>query len=101
MPILLSLLLAASVRSAALPQPPGPEYNPPERPTAPGAPVIYSHTDDAGPDQSFLLVGERLTRDVVAWGAHPDTKGGREFRPKVQLLDEANGLLIATLPERS
>ncbi len=101
--LLLPLLLLAAARAdaATLPDPPGPSYTPPERPAHPEAPLIYSHTTDAGPDESFLLVGERLTREVVAWGAHPDALGGREVRPDVQLLDEANGLLIATLPQRT
>ena len=32
---------------------PGPAYAAPQYPKADGAPLIYSHTMDAGPDQSF------------------------------------------------
>ena len=100
---MLAALLAASAAGSppGEPEPPGPAYALPERPTAEGAPLVASFTDDAGPDESFLLVGERLTRDVVAWGAHPDAACGREVKPKVQMLDPKNGLLVATLPERS
>jgi len=101
----LMLLLAIGVpslgASGPLPEPPGQAFAPPERPTAEGAPVIYSFSDDAGPDESVTLVGAGLANDVVAWGGHPDAAGGREAKPKVQLLDEKNGVLIATLPERA
>lgn len=98
----LSLLLAAVaiVLEAPVPPPPlpGAAYTPPEHPTAEGAPLVYSFTEEAGPDQSFLLVGEGLTDQIEAWGAHPEDAGGRAITPKVQLCD--GQLLIATLPEQ-
>jgi len=82
-----------------MPETPGPAYAPPEHPTAAEAPLVSAFTEDAGPDQSFLLVGERLTKEVAAWGAHPDAAVGRELALKVQFLQE--GTLAATLPERA
>jgi hypothetical protein len=99
------LLLFALTALAALDQPnpapetPGPAYAPPEYRTGAEAPLVYSHTEDAGPDQSFLLVGERLTADVVAWGTDPSVAGGRALKPKVQMVKE--GTLTATLPEQA
>jgi len=81
------------------PEVPGPSCSAPVRPMAPGAPVIYSFTEDAGPDESFLLVGERLTSEVAAWGAYPESPGGRELRPKVQFVKD--GTLAATWPEHA
>jgi hypothetical protein len=98
------LILAALVGANPGPVPavetPGLDYAPPEFVTAAGAPVIFADTHEAGPDQSFLLVGEGLDAGVelTAWGVHPDAAGGREIKPKVQT--SANGVLIATLPER-
>lgn len=100
-----ALLLFALTTLAALDQPnpapetPGPAYAPPEYRTGAEAPLVYSHTEDAGPDQSFLLVGERLTADVVAWGTDPSVAGGRALKPKVQMVKE--GTLTATLPEQA
>jgi hypothetical protein len=97
------LLLFTLATTTALPCPdpapktPGPAYNIPERPTAPGAPLIYSFTEEAGPDESFLLVGEGFTSELVAWGPHPDSPGGREFKPKVHFVKD--GILAATIPE--
>ena len=69
----------------------------PEHPKAEGVPLIYSHTADAGPDQSFLLVGERFGGELTAWGPDPDRGGGREIKPKVHMA--MGGWLLATLPE--
>ncbi|NLF68855.1 MAG: carbohydrate-binding protein [Candidatus Anammoximicrobium sp.] len=77
---------------------PGSVYTPPEHPTAEGAPLVYAFSEEAGPDQSFLLVGEGLTEQVEAWGAHPEHAGGHAIQLKVQSCD--GRLLIATLPER-
>lgn len=82
-----------------LPQAPGSDYSFPERSPAEGAPLVYSFTPDAGPDQSFLLVGEGFDKELTAWGSHPDVAGGREIRPKVQM--STAGLVVATLPERA
>jgi len=85
------------------PQPAGSMVSPPERPTAAGAPLVYSHTDDVGPDQSFLLVGEGFAaaKDdaVVAFGASPDAPEGRDLKLKVQFV--TGGVLAATIPERA
>lgn len=100
----LILLAHSLVLNAATPPPtlsalPGIDYAPPARPTAPGAPLVYEHTQEAGPDQSFLLIGEKLSTNVVVWGNSSEQPGGQEWRAKVQFL--TNGVLAATLPENA
>ena len=99
-PLLSMLAFLAIALESPVPPPatPGSAYTPPEHPTAEGAPLVYSFTEEAGPDQSFLLVGEGLTDQIEAWGAHPEHAGGRAIQPKVQSCD--GKLLIATLPEQ-
>lgn len=102
----MNLLLVALTATALVSEAPtvarpslGPDYAVPERARAEGAPLVYSFTPDAGPDQSFLLVGEGFGKELTAWGVHPDAAGGREIRPKVQM--STAGLMMATLPERA
>ena len=37
---------------------------------------IYEHSREAGPDETFFLVGENLTKDVIAWGQSADERDG-------------------------
>ena len=95
---LLALLsLAATPRPA--PEAPGNPFEPPARATAPGAPLIYESTGEAGPDETFFLVGENLSTNLAAWGVSADNPGGKEWKPRVQFL--TNGYLAATLPDRA
>ena len=96
---LVVILAAAAAPDGPTIDPPGHAYAIPDHPDAENRPIVSSHTTDAGPDQSFLLVGERLGRELTAWGPDPDRSGGREIKPKVQL--SADGWLVATLPERA
>jgi len=98
--LILAVLVGANPAPVPPPATPGLTYAPPEYPTAAGAPAIYADTHEAGPDQSFLLIGEGLDAGVelTAWGVHPDAAGGREIKPKLQTA--SHGALIATLPER-
>lgn len=80
-------------------KPPGNDWQPPVRETAPGAPLIYEHTPGAGPDESFFLVGGNLATNLVAWGGCADNPAGREWLPRVQFW--THGCLAATLPERA
>ncbi|MFQ6097083.1 MAG: hypothetical protein ACE5O2_05090 [Armatimonadota bacterium] len=91
-----------------LPQPqpapatPGPAYQPPiDDSLVPveGAPVIYERTADAGPDQTFFAVGERLTGDLFVWGRDDSRDGGRRWQARPQLVN--TGYLAATLAERA
>jgi len=84
---------------AELPPPPGPAYRVPEGKSGPGVPVISSWTDDAGPDETFLLVGEGLTENVFMWGLSPNREDGAEIRPKIQFC--TGKMLAATIPERA
>ena len=47
------------------PASPGPEFAPPGKLAAPSpnAPAVYEHSQEAGPDQTFLAVGRGLTRN--------------------------------------
>ena len=95
--LLAALALGATPRPA--PEAPGQKFEPPKRPTAPGAPLIFEHSAEAGPDESFFLVGENLSTNLAAWGVSPTHPAGQEWKPRVQFL--TNGYLAATLPERA
>jgi hypothetical protein len=98
---------AGSPRLPAFERLPGPE---PE-PTAPGlpfspptdntaalaaeSPVVFEHTADAGPDQTFFLTGERLGKEVFAWGRGAGTSGGEAS--KVRFLAGTTDWLTANL----
>ena len=77
-------------------QTPGGKFVFPDRPHVPGAPLIYEHSREAGPDETFFLVGENLTTDVIA-GARRQVRtvrsGGRA------VLFQTGNYLAATLPE--
>lgn len=100
---LLFLTLCCSACFAAGPQPapslPGHPFDLPSRPTGPGVPLIFEHSGEAGPDQTFFLAGESLTGEVSAWGVSSSNPGGEEIKPRVQFA-MANQL-AATLPERT
>ncbi len=84
------------------PATPGPDYAPPiDRATAVAeeAPRVYEHSDDAGPDQSFFIVGEGLTPRVFVWGRSAASAEGQAWEVKTPLA-EAN-YVTATLPERA
>ncbi len=98
---LLLLLLLALTGLAAVPNPtpetPGQTFEPPNRPVADGSPLIFENSREAGPDETFFLVGQRLTTNVFAWGVSANAFAGQAWRPRVQFL--TNGYLAATLPE--
>ncbi|NOZ19877.1 MAG: hypothetical protein GXP25_02180 [Planctomycetes bacterium] len=97
--VIISLLVA--VVACALAQdpgiaPPGPDYAVPERETSSDAPRIFEHSQEAGADETFFVVGEGLTKDIVLWGMSAKAETGQEWRPRVQF---CNGrYLAATLP---
>jgi hypothetical protein len=68
--------LAAAPRPA--PEAPGGRFEPPERVAATGGPLIFEHSNEAGPDETFLLVGEGLSTNLVAWGLSSDNPTGQE-----------------------
>ncbi len=77
--------------------PPGVAATMPSRPPSPEAPAIYSHSTEAGPDETFLLVGEGLTDKLTAWGPSDTAAGAVEFTPKVQFATDR--YLAATIPQ--
>ncbi|MDX9867863.1 MAG: hypothetical protein RBT78_08050 [Kiritimatiellia bacterium] len=79
--------------------PPGGALEVPAWPTAEGAPRIYEHSREAGPDETLFLVGANLTREVALWGTHPDHPEGKAQSPAVQLVSETS--LALTVPERA
>jgi hypothetical protein len=80
---------------------PGTEYNPLMDDFVPSesAPKIYEHSGDAGPDQTFFVVGSGLTEEVFVWGADAQMLDGRRWDAKPHLVSD--NYLAITLPERS
>ena len=95
------LFFAAAFTAGAAPEvtPPGNRFAPPPRPTGEGAPLIYEHSASAGPDETFLLVGEKLTTNLFVWGESANSPTGQEWKPRVQFLKD--GMLAATLPQKA
>ena len=97
----LSILALALASLAATPMPapetPGTKFQPPERLPAVGGPLVFEHSGEAGPDETFFLVGEGLSTNLFAWGLSAQSPLGQEWRPRVQFL--TNAYLAATLPE--
>ena len=92
------ILLSDYVLAATLP-PTTETYNPPVKPVAAGVPLVYEHSREAGPDETFFLVGDNLTGELTAWGQGVDSTTGQEYKPKLQFLDK--NYLAATIPERA
>ncbi len=94
-------VFASSVFSgpAVSPALPSPDYALPELPSSPDSPVIYSHSADAGPDETFFVVGARLTDKVEAWGPAPGAPAGQLYQLKTQFC--TGEYLAATLPEKA
>ena len=44
------------------------------------SPLVFEHTSDAGPDQTFFLTGERLGKEVSVWGRGAGVSGGEASR---------------------
>ncbi len=89
--------LAAAPNPA--PQMPGSALTPPERPTAPGAPLIYEHSGEAGPDETLYLVGDGLTDALFAWGVSEKHPGGEEIKLRVQW--STPNQVAVTIPEKA
>jgi hypothetical protein len=99
-----SALVVSLAAGAAPPHPdvppPGASFAPPDRPTAPGAPQVFEYSHEAGPDETFFLVGEHLTGDVTAWGpSGTSPMTGQEWKPRVQF--HTYTYVAATLPENA
>ena len=87
---------------ASSPMAPGSDYIPPivdGLAVEEDAPQIFEHSSDAGPDQSFLLVGSGLTDRVFVWGRAADSLAGCRWAVKTPLAKP--DYLAATLPDRS
>ncbi|MBD3183584.1 hypothetical protein GF312_14925 [Candidatus Poribacteria bacterium] len=61
-------------------------------------PRIYQHSGDAGPDQTFFLVGSNLTEEVFVWGRDADNPEGKRWAVKTYLVND--NYLSVTLPDR-
>ena len=93
--LLLCDLVMAQIPDVA---PPGTPWKIPDRATSPEAPMFFEHTQEAGPDETFLATGQGLGEQLVAWGASDSTAEGEEFLPRVCF---ANGQYVsATIPQR-
>lgn len=80
---------------------PGQAYAPPTAAAdvAADAPVIFEHTVDAGPDQSFFAVGKGLADQWIAWGRSAQSPGGQFWPLKTQFANDRYA--AATIPERA
>ena len=61
------------------PAAPGLSFSPPTEETAAivaELPIVFEHTADAGPDQTFCLTGERLGNEIFVWGRSVGNSGG-------------------------
>ncbi len=90
--------LFAAENAPTAPPAPGPRLNLPEVPAGRDGPQIFAQTAEAGPDQSFLLVGENLTEDVRLVGPDDDSADGSSFAPRVQYVKDGR-YLCATVPQ--
>jgi len=90
----LAVLASAAPRGVV---PPGDAFECPALQTAAGAPQIYEHSQEAGPDETLFLVGTNLTQDVFVWGVQPGHPEGGPVRAKVQLATDA--YLALTIPD--
>lgn len=82
------------------PATPGDNFAPPlADQVAEGAPVVFQAADDAGPDETCFLTGDRLGSKIAVWGRSATSASGQRFDGKVQLSTDC--YLAATLPERS
>ena len=102
--ISLSFIMTVAVNSLAdvpnpVPTPPVGQWTVAAHTQAPNGPVVYEHSGEAGPDQTFFLVGTRLSTNVIAWGNAAENSGGREW--KAHVLFVTSNYLAATLPERA
>jgi hypothetical protein len=103
--MLTSLLLLMTIGNGGLAQtqpdvkPPGEPFLPPALAASAHGPVVFEYSHEAGPDQTFFMVGERFTGDVIAWGPSAGKPGGQEWQPRVQL--HKGSYLAATLPEQA
>ncbi len=72
------------------PQTPGLAYTPPvsQAPPPAAAPVIYSHTADAGPDETAFLTGRGFTSEAFVWGPNLTNPGGGPIPAKTVLSRE-------------
>lgn len=98
------VMIAIAIHAAVPPGPlgvvpPGDRFELPAWPTAAGAPQIYEHSREAGPDETLFLVGTNLTREVSVWGTHPDAPTGKAVQAKVQLATD--GYLAVTVPDHA
>jgi len=99
----LILLMTISKRGLGQTRPeakaPGEQFLPPTPASAANGPVVFEYSREAGPDQTFFMVGERFAGDVIAWGPSASKPGGQEWKPRVQL--HKGAYLSATLPEQA
>lgn len=94
-----SLIGLAGSAASEIPDipPPGPAFTPPRAAASEDGPRVFQHTCEAGPDETFFVVGEGLTGDLTAWGAGL-APGGQRVEPTVQWTD--GRYFAATLPQQ-
>ena len=82
------------------PDTPGQAYVLPGGPAKPAddAPLVFAHSDDVLPDQSFVLTGQGLAKaELYAWGPSATQRGGQAW--PLRIASQSENLLMATVPE--
>lgn len=101
--ILFITWMTSCTRGLASTQPeaeaPGEPFQPPTHALTANGPLIFEYSREAGPDQTFLMVGERFIGDPVARVPSASKAGGQGWKPRVQLV--TGSYLSATLPEEA
>lgn len=94
------LACAAVFTQGAVPAgvvPPGDCFEVPAVTPSDGAPKIFEHSQEAGPDETLFMVGSGLTGDVLVWGSQPGQLKGGRVQGKAQLVSDT--YLAFTIPQ--
>jgi len=90
---LLGVFVLSFVARASLPaapagvMPPGDAFEVPQTAGVEGAPLIFEHSREAGPDETLFAVGTHLTGEVVVWDTQPGHPQGGPVKAKTQMAD--------------
>jgi len=77
--------------------PPGDAFEVPQTTGGEGAPLIFEHSREAGPDETLFAVGTNLAGEVVVWDTQPNHPQGGPVKAKTQIADGA--YLAFTVPQ--
>ena len=61
--------------------------------------MVFEHTKDAGPDETFFVTGKGLSGEAIVWCVSPDSIGGQFFKVKPQYATGDQAAI--TIPEKA